>query len=368
MSATLLAPGTFSGWEDRVLRTFGRLRARCDSGDDFRGDVVVHNLGSVVLAQVSASHAGSVERTPRLIGPDDPQLYRLGLQVSGHCVVEQDGRQAHLSPGDLALYDAARPYRITFSDDFRMTVAMFPRTLVRLPQQRVASVTAVPVAAHAGIALLTAQLLRGLGEELGGTGAAVAGQLGDALVDLATAALGQHLGPSEEPVGSGNHRELLAKVNAYIDTHLGDPDLGIQRIARAHFVSVRLLQKLFEAEGSPVSTVIRTRRLERCRRDLADPSLAHLPISLVAQRWGIGDAAYFSRLFRSTYGLSPREFRKAGAACRRRPLGDGGAGRCGQASARSDSAVSGTARIAAMLTTQTPTMYAATHVVEPAAS
>jgi AraC-like DNA-binding protein len=303
----------FQRWEDRVLSTFGRLRARCLGGaGEFRGDVQVRSLGSVVLAEVSASHTGSVERTPRLIGPDDPQLYRVGLQVDGHCVIEQDGRSARLHPGDLAVYDAARPYRITFSDDFRMTVAMFPRTLVRLPPQRVSALTAVPVAGDAGAGFLLAQLLHGLSQELHGTGPVIASHLGNALVDLATAAVGQHLAPLGTPT-PGSHRELLARVNAYIDEHLGDPELGIQGIARAHFVSVRLLQKLFEGEGTSVSAVIRGRRLERCRRDLADPALADVPISLVGHRWGFTDPAYFSRLFRSTYGLAPREFRKTAA-------------------------------------------------------
>lgn len=317
MPATALAPThatDFQDWESRARRTFGRLRARCEEGGpEFRGDIVTRSLGSVVLADVSASHAGSVERTPRLIGADDPQLYRFGLQVSGHCLIEQDGRQARLEPGELVIYDAARPYRISFSDDFRMTVAMFARTLVRLPQQRLSALTAVVVPGDSGIGALVAPLLRGLSEELRSSAPVVTSHLGDALVDLATAAVGQHLQPVEA-VQAGGHRELVARVRAFIDEHLSDPDLGIQGIASTHFVSVRLLQKLFEAEGTSVSEVIRTRRLERCRRDLADPSLSHVSISLIGHRWGITDPAYFSRLFRSTYGLSPREFRKAGAA------------------------------------------------------
>lgn len=317
MQATALAPRLADGfehWEDRVHRTFGRLHTRrLEDRGEFQGDVEARSLGSVVLAEVTASHAGSVERTPRLIGPDDPQLYRFGLQVRGHSLIEQDGRRARLDPGELAIYDAARPYRITFSDDFAMTVAMFPRTLVRLPHQRLSTLTAVTVPGDTGIGGLVAPLLRGLSEELRGSRPVVTSHLGDALVDLATAAVGQHL-PSAPVEPAGGHAELLARVSGYIDEHLGDPDLGIRDIARAHFVSVRLLQKLFEGEGTSVSAVIRTRRLERCRRDLADPALAHLPISLVGHRWGIGDPAYFSRLFRSTYGLSPRDFRKAGAA------------------------------------------------------
>jgi AraC-like DNA-binding protein len=30
---------------------------------------------------------------------------------------------------------------------------------------------------------------------------------------------------------------------------------------------------------------------------------------LIAARWGLADSSHFSRLFRATYGMSPREFR-----------------------------------------------------------
>ncbi|MEV8610809.1 helix-turn-helix domain-containing protein [Amycolatopsis sp. NPDC051373] len=35
----------------------------------------------------------------------------------------------------------------------------------------------------------------------------------------------------------------------------------------------------------------------------------HVPIAAIGRRWGFSDAAHFSRLFRSTYGRSPREYR-----------------------------------------------------------
>ena len=64
------------------------------------------------------------------------QFFKFGLQVAGTSVVEQDGRQARLVPGDLVIYDTSRPYRIVCDEQFRMTVAMFPRRLVGLPEQR----------------------------------------------------------------------------------------------------------------------------------------------------------------------------------------------------------------------------------------
>jgi AraC-like DNA-binding protein len=72
---------------------------------------------------------------------------------------------------------------------------------------------------------------------------------------------------------------------------------------------VRYLYKLFETEPTGVAGWIRERRLERCRRDLLDPALAERPVSAVAARWGLTNAAHFSRAFRAAYGLSPLAYR-----------------------------------------------------------
>ncbi|ANW67252.1 hypothetical protein BCA37_30190 [Mycobacterium sp. djl-10] len=303
----------FDAWQDRICDTFVPLHARRDDGPeaDFLGGVDSTSLGAVVLAEVSASRA-VVDRTPALIRRADPELYKFGLQVSGDCVIEQNGRQAHLRPGDLAIYDTSRPYRLRLGDDFRMTIAMFPRSLVRLPENHMAELTAVRLAGDTGLASLIAPLMRGLGSERnGGARPVIATHLGDAVVDLVTAAFAEQMQRPLQEQGAGAHRVLVAQASKFIDEHLTDPELSSTTIAEAHFVSVRLLQKSFEAEGMSVSALIRTRRLERCRRDLVDPACGHLPIARIGHRWGFPDAAHFSRLFRNAYGASPREFRKA---------------------------------------------------------
>lgn len=309
-----VATAGFEDWEERICQTFVPLRARCSNETGaFSGGVGSDTLGSVVLADVAASQA-VVERTPRLIRRDDPELYKFGLQVSGQSLIEQDGRQAHLRPGDLAIYDTSRPYRIAFGDDFRMTIAMFPRSLVRLPEQHMAGLTAVRLAGNTGLGSLIAPLMRGISAELNTTRPVIATHLGDAVVDLVTAAFAQQMQRSLDLDAGGTHRALVGQVGKFIDEHLADPGLSSSVVAEAHFVSVRYLQKVFESEGMSVSALIRTRRLERCRRDLADPRCLHLSIAQIGHRWGFPDAAHFSRLFRSTYGQSPRSFRKAHAA------------------------------------------------------
>jgi AraC-like DNA-binding protein len=81
--------------------------------------------------------------------------------------------------------------------------------------------------------------------------------------------------------------------------------------AAAHHLSLRSLQQLFRDEGLTVAGWIRARRLERCRRDLADPALDARPVAAIAARWGFSSAADFSRAFRAAHGMPPAEYRRS---------------------------------------------------------
>ncbi|WP_326837442.1 helix-turn-helix domain-containing protein [Amycolatopsis rhabdoformis] len=314
MSAPSAPPSAleFEDWHDQVCRLVP-LKAGCtQDAAAFTGTVEAVTLGPVVLTTVTASE-GFVERTRRQIRDDDVAVYKFGLQVGGTCVLEQDGRQAFLKPGDLAIYDTSRPYRISLDHDFRMTVAIFSRDLVQLPQADLAEATAVRFAGSSGMFSLVAPLLAGLGREVGPATTFTANHLGDAVVDLTTAAFAELTQRAVDQESSAARRALLANATKFIDEHLPDPNLSTKLVADAHFVSTRYLQKLFESQGTSVAARIRARRLERCRHDLTAPQHRHVPIAAIGRRWGFPDAAHFSRLFRGTYGRSPREYRRDSA-------------------------------------------------------
>ena len=97
-------------------------------------------------------------------------------------------------------------------------------------------------------------------------------------------------------------------MRRFAQQRLGDPELGPEQIAAAHFVSTRYVHKLFAATGSGVSAWIREQRMERARDDLRQSGDAS--IGSIASRWGYCDPASFSRAFRQTYGCSPRDMRR----------------------------------------------------------
>ena len=101
----------------------------------------------------------------------------------------------------------------------------------------------------------------------------------------------------------------MLQITSFIEEHLGEADLAPAQIAAAHHISLRQLHKLFEGSGTTVGGWIRQRRLERCGRDLRDPDLADRPVAAIGARWGYPDPAHFSRLFKSAYGVGPRDYR-----------------------------------------------------------
>lgn len=106
----------------------------------------------------------------------------------------------------------------------------------------------------------------------------------------------------------GNDQVFL-EARRHIEARLADPELGQEQIAVALNVSTRTLYRAFHAHAITVSEWIRSRRLEQCRADLGDERLDHIPVSAIAARWGLVDAAHFSRIFKSEFGLSPKCFR-----------------------------------------------------------
>jgi AraC-like DNA-binding protein len=102
---------------------------------------------------------------------------------------------------------------------------------------------------------------------------------------------------------------LLLQITTFIEQHLDDPGLTPAGVATANHISVRHLHKLFESEQVTVGEWIRRRRLERCRRDLVDPTRQAEPVAAIAARWGYRDPAHFSRLFRARYGTPPARYR-----------------------------------------------------------
>lgn len=299
---------SFAEWNTLISESFVPLQARTNSPAGFHGRLRSRVLDELSVVEVTAN-SHKVLRTPALITRSDRLYYKLNLQLSGTGILVQDNREATLRPGDLAVYDTHRPYTLEFDDDFRTLVLMFPHDALDLPPDSVTDLTAVRFAGDAGIGRMISPFMVQLADNLellsGPSGHRLAHNAVDLLATLFDSELRSENGPQR-----GHHGELLARIRQHIDANLGDPELSPAAIAAAHFISTRHLHSIFHDAGTTVAGWIRARRLERCRRDLRDPLQADRAVGAIATRWGFTDAAHFSRVFRSAFGVPPSTYRR----------------------------------------------------------
>jgi AraC family transcriptional regulator, transcriptional activator of pobA len=103
-----------------------------------------------------------------------------------------------------------------------------------------------------------------------------------------------------------SNEPLIADVFAVIERRVGLP-LSLKDVAHELGLTPGHLTTVVRRRtGRTVQEWITERRMAEARALLSGTDI---PIAEVARRVGISDAGYFARLFRSTHGISPREWR-----------------------------------------------------------
>ena len=297
---------SFREYRQAVTASFVPLDVSRVGSDPFWGRLRTVDVDPVHVSEVTASQH-MVERTSSLLAGGEPAYYKASLQVSGTGLLIQDGREAVLQPGDLAIYDTGRPYSLLFENDMKMLVLMFPRDHLGLPPEAIGQLTAHSFSSDDGLGALIIPFLQNVSQNLDRVGGVTGPRLVHSAIDLITTMFANELDLDADPGDS--HQLLMQQIRRYIDANLGSPELAPAQIAAAHFISTRHLHGLFRQKGTTVSTWIREQRLEKCRRDLIDPLNAHLSVGTIAARWGFVEAAHFSRVFKAAYDSSPTELR-----------------------------------------------------------
>ncbi|MET9969952.1 helix-turn-helix domain-containing protein [Streptomyces sp. NPDC006356] len=296
-------------WHEVVSNTFMPLGVKLLEREPSVGAISSEQLGSL---QVSAVRAGPqvVTRTPRLIAKDGDEWVTVVLQHRGTGALEQGGRQVLMRPGEFAMADSGRPFRNELAEGFSFTSFHLPRKDLRVSEQDLRALTATLFSSSGGSSGLVATYLTRLSQGMGTFDVSVRRRLGIIATDLLALLVEERSGKLN-PQAPGSAHAMLALIKEYIVRNLSDPGLSPEVVAAAHHISVRYLHKLFEYEETTVSRWILQQRLERCRRDLSQATGPHLTVAAVGRRWGLVSPSHFSRVFRATYGMSPREWQTA---------------------------------------------------------
>ncbi|WP_333762804.1 helix-turn-helix domain-containing protein [Streptomyces sp. IBSBF 2390] len=292
-------------WRDAVGRALVPVSVVPRAAGPLHGRITGGRLGSLRVAAVE-SDAQRISRTTAHTGGSDPCV-AVHVQTAGRATLLQDGRRVTAGPGDMMVYDTARPYTLDFPERFAGRVVQLPRRALDVPDEHLRDITATPITATAGLGAILTPFLATLVGEAHSCPPAVAGRLASSAVDLFTTLVAER---SRAGIADTAREQLVLRIRDHIDRHLGNPDLAPETVAGAHHISVRYLHRLFEDEGITVARLIQRRRLQECARELARGGGAAPAVSAIAQRWGFVNPAHFSRVFRGAYGHSPREWRR----------------------------------------------------------
>lgn len=257
----------------------------------------------VLQIVTGASTAQVIRRSSRQIARGNGGFFHISVISSGRALVEQDGREATLGPGDFVLADHTRQYRFTYDGDVSQTVLMIPRQLLLERVGPAERFTALKIDGSRSFGSLLSPMLQNLATQLRDVRAEMRARIAGNVLDLIATAL---LSECEEARISATMTHV--RIKFWIETHLGE-HLSGERIAAACGVSVRHLNRLFAREGTSLMEHVWQRRLVRCRRDLRDPVMCHRSIGDIALCAGFKDLAHFSRAYRARYGTTARDDR-----------------------------------------------------------
>jgi AraC-like DNA-binding protein len=300
----------FHEWRTHVSESFVPLEVRTDQPDTFHGQLRAKRIDQLAMFDIRVSqHA--VSRTPELVASSNRDYYKLSMQLRGSSLLLQDGKEALLTPGDIAIYDTTRPYTLLSDDYMRHIVLMFPRSSIDLTTADLRELTATRLPANRAMCQVISPFLLRMAKNFESLNGGAALRLAHTTIDLVTTLFASELDVGLEGAKEPRRR-LLNQIKNFVEANLDDEALAPPQIAAAHYISVRQLHQLFSTEGMSVSSWIRTRRLEQCRRMLVDPVHAGRSVSEIGARWGLPDAPHFSRVFKTAYGVAPRQFRSAG--------------------------------------------------------
>ncbi len=101
----------------------------------------------------------------------------------------------------------------------------------------------------------------------------------------------------------------LADIESYILRNLTDPELCYDTVALRCGISPRYLCHVLKANNTSFSELVWMQRLPKAREWLASTHLCAFPIHEIAFMAGFKSAAHFSRMFKATYGITPKEYR-----------------------------------------------------------
>lgn len=294
----------FEHWQAALEQVCGRFTCVLNPEvDAFVGDIALHQHGALSFAKVR-TNAQRIYRTRQHIAAEHGKYYFLIAQRRGSAQLEQAGKQVQLQPQEMVLIDASQPSEFRYPSLTEQLSFHLPRHVV---EQHLGPSAQVGI--RLGLESASGRLLAALVEQIERDHQQLRTAEGDATQDALLALLTPVLKGSTAVV-KDRSTALWRKAQTLVEQHLTDPELSPAQLAQQLGISLRCLYRLFAEHGQTVARFIQEQRLNHIAQLLNNPHYQHNSITDLALRWGFNDSAHFSRVFKTHYGCSPRDWRQ----------------------------------------------------------
>lgn len=293
----------YAAWRDAICDVYVHVEVNATKPENYRGFIREAKFGGIVMTDILLSEQ-RIKRTNRHISLLDKECYYIQLIHSGKVSVLQRGETHQSNAARGAIFSAAEEYELLGHGEVRSFYLELPRDefAQRFPRER------IPVSASLnttqGLGRIATEFCAALAAESAALDDGVRAGLGSQLMDLLAFSLLSSDG--DMPAAEGAVKKArLRSVQQWIEAHISDPNLSLDRIAAANGMSLRYLHLLFEGCEMSASEWIWNRRLQLTYEGLA--KFDGRSITAIALDNGFNSPAHFSTMFRRKYGISPRD-------------------------------------------------------------
>jgi AraC family transcriptional regulator, positive regulator of tynA and feaB len=294
----------FGYWHSAVWEAFVPVTLERPDAGPFPSVVDAQTVGPLGVSRIVSSPQ-KVARTADQVRAKAGDIYFCNPPLSPGSWASQDGRRADLAAGDLVVVDGSQPFELGFEGAFDQVSIALPHDLLAPLLATPTLATAVRVRGDRGVGAIASAALRALAAGTAPLDAAEA----RAVADQVSRLLALSLGRPAAPAAKAPRALLLAGAIDEIESGLSDHGLAPEHVAERIGVSTRYLHQLFSERGLSFGRHLLARRLEHCKRDLADLEQVQVSIGEIAWNRGFQDPSHFGRAFKARYRLTPGQWR-----------------------------------------------------------
>ncbi|MGX5776926.1 AraC family transcriptional regulator [Methylorubrum zatmanii] len=294
-----------SRWREFMTEVYYTLDIRCDSPLGLRGSLCESRFKDLSISAFEAQ-AHLVRRHVVDVRADQSDDFVLLFPVRGSFLYEQRRETASIEHGNVVVLKSSEPYSVLVSQGARNVTLKIPADRLREAVPWIDRFSAMSGFAAPEIV----NLLRNLSEDMMliqseahrlGLQMACFDILRMLVEEGRNSIMGQRLAGTAK-------QTILEGVQGYIRRHFRRTDLDISAAAEHLGVSERYIQKILSDFNLSFNDMLRKHRLQEARLMITSEQFrGKLQIGQIAFLCGFANQSYFSTIYRTEFGISPRE-------------------------------------------------------------